>query len=92
MAKIQEFAFTTVKAENFGDDNQVNVTCKTCKATVDIIGSYETILDRRRGWIENHSCGTVDIIITSPDYFEDNVICGYCERLPNTPHKSSCRQ
>jgi hypothetical protein len=32
------------------------------------------------------------IKIVSADYYEDNQICGYCSRVPGSPHKSWCRQ
>lgn len=55
MAK-QEYLFTTVKAENFGDENEISVTCNTCKANVNFLGSFETIFQNRRAWIKDHSC------------------------------------
>lgn len=59
MGKMQDFLFTTVKAENFGDENEIAVTCKTCKETVNFLGSFETILDNRRTWIKDHSCAVL---------------------------------
>ena len=56
MAKIQEFLFTTTKAADFGAESEINVVCKTCKKSVSFIGTFETIFENRRAWIEDHSC------------------------------------
>ena len=62
MAKIQEFLFTTTKAADFGAESEINVVCKTCKESVSFIGTFETIFDNRRKWIESHSC---DILVVN---------------------------
>lgn len=68
MAKIQEFLFTTVKAEAFGDDNAISVTCKTCKDSKTFEGSYEAIFDNRRKWIEDHSCNAFTALPKMPEF------------------------
>lgn len=35
---------------------------------------------------------TPKIVLTQPDYFEDDQPCGYCQRPIGTPHKPWCRQ
>ena len=33
-----------------------------------------------------------EITITTPNYFEDDEVCGYCQRQPGEKHESWCRQ
>jgi hypothetical protein len=81
MASINEFLFTTVKANNFGDENEISVTCRTCQEPVNLVGSYETILERRREWIENHSCEL--------DFVAKVIGANIHESTGNMPHWSS---
>lgn len=59
---IQEFLFQTVRAENSQED-EISVTCKTCKDSINFIGTFEDIFNKRRAWIEDHSCDVVQMNI-----------------------------
>lgn len=46
------------------------------------------------------SCALIDALekeppemtVTMPPYYEDDEVCGYCNRQPNTKHEAWCRQ